>query len=178
MLTNLEVLALLAPSWVVWKLGKFANGVTDEMLKRRVGPTCDLLEKKLANVKEAYSKSRRKQSESIDIDVMIPGEDCELILLMPSGTKGKEDWFDPPAIQRVLDSYRPLLEDADSIVLSRQKGGKWRFEYMLTKDGCVIGTKRCYDRTMDLFHKIEAHNRAVRESTPELATKKRDRSDD
>ena len=177
-LSNPETLALLANCWIVWKLGRFADKVAEEMSDRLAERTCDLLERKITDLRNVFSRVRRKDNESIEIHVMIPGEETELILLMPSDTKGQENWMDPQAIQDVLDSYRPLLEDADSIVLSRQKGGRWNFEYMLTKDGCVIGTMRCYDRTMKLYRRIESHNSAVGDNTPSTGMRVREYRND
>ena len=165
-LSNPESLALLANCWIVWKLYRLSDKIVEEMTDRLAKRTCDLLERKISDVRGAFSRVRRKEREPIEIHVMIPGDETELILLMPSDSKGPEDWMDPQAIQDVLDSYRPLLEDADSIVLSRQKGGRWAFEYMLTKDGSVIGTRRCYDRTLELYRRIESHNKTVRDNSP------------
>ena len=165
-LSNWEALSIVAgSSWFLNRVGKFFTGVTDEMLARRVGPTCDLIEAKLSAARRSFSRVRGQADEAIDLCLVMSWEEIELVLLTKADSASEDYRLGLDRLGETLDRYSPLLEGADSVVFSLREGGLWQFEYATLNDGNVIGTRNCFDRTLEQLREIGRSRRAEDETS-------------
>ena len=165
-LSNWEALSAVAgSSWFLARVGKYVTGVTDEMLARRVGPTCDLIEDKFSAVRRSLLRARGQVDEEIDLCLVMSWEEIELVLLVRADSAGEDCQLGLDQLGETLDSYSPLLDGADSVVFSLREDGEWQFEYATLNDGNVIGTRNCFDRTLEQLRAIGRASRADKETS-------------
>ena len=163
-LSNWEAIATIAGSkWFLSRVAKYMTGVTDELLARRVGPTCDLIEAKLSAVRKAYSRARGKSDEETDLYVVIEWDEIEFVLLLRSGRDSDNICLCFDRLGETLDQYSSLLDHADSVVFSQSEDGGWHFEHAKLKDGDVIGSRVCAERTLEQLRAIGNAARARRD---------------
>ena len=149
----METFAVLSTCWAVQRLRRFVTAVADEMLMRRVGPTCDALDDKIKSIVAAFRRQRQKD-ETIQIHLILPLEECQIVLLMQSREKGDPTPLDRVAIGEELDKWEDFLEDADTIVLEIERDGGCVLLYALMYDGSVIGSKECYERSLAAYEAV------------------------
>jgi len=166
-LSNWESLCAVAGStWLLNRVRKFVTGVTDELFARRVEPTCDLIEAKLAAVRRSFSRARGRADEAIDLVLVMSWDEIELVLLVRAAGASEDRRLSLDRLGPSLDRYGPLLEGADSVVFSLSEDGDWQFEYATLTDGNVIGTRACYNRTLEQLRAIGRARRAEAEGAP------------
>jgi len=154
-LANWEAIAILAGSkWCLSRAERFVTGVTDELLARRVGPTCDLIEAKLADLRGLFARTRGKSDENVCVCLIASSDEIELVLLVSAGSEVERIDLYAEQLGEILDRYSSILDQADSAVLSLHEDGTWRFEYARLKDGNAIGTLDCAERTLEQLRAI------------------------
>ena len=153
----IETFALLSSTWLLHRIQKFTTAVVDEMLRRQVGPTCDALSRKINAIVEAFRRHRRGLG-SILVQIALPLDEVELILLLRLDDGDGSIRLDPVAIAAGLEKWEAVLSDAgcdpDSIVMEHGDDGAWAVLYVLTSDGRVIGSRECFARTIAMFEEV------------------------
>lgn len=162
-----ETFALVSSTWLLHRIQKFTTAVVDEMLRRQVGPTCDALSRKINTIVKAFRRHRRGHG-AILVQIALPLNEVELILLLRLGNGDGSIRLDPVAIAAGLEKWEAVLSDAgcdpDSIVMEHGDEGTWTVLYVLTRDGLVIGSRECFARTIATFEEVRraAESRAGR----------------
>ena len=158
-LSNPEAIAAIAGSgWFLKRVEKYATGVIDEMLARRVNPTCELIEAKLSSLRRSFSLSRGQSDEEVDLCVVMSWKDIELVLLVKASKDIEDIQLHVKELGERLDIYSTLLNGADSAVFFLGEDGAWQFEYATLNDGNVVGTLECFNRTIGQLRAIRDAN--------------------
>lgn len=152
-----ETFALISGTWLLHRIQKFATAVVDEMLRRQIDPVCDALSRKINAIVGAFRRHRRGGG-SILVQVALPLDEVELILLLRLSDRNESVRLDPVAIAAGLENWDAVLSDAgcdpDSIVMEYRDDGTWAVLYVLTRDGLVIGSRECFARTIAMFEDV------------------------
>ena len=134
--------------WIFRRAEKFASYTVDETLRKIGDEISDSWSGKLIGLFRAYRNHQPEDPRPILSQTFVTVDDADLILLArierdeehPRVTLGK--------LTVAMTKYADLLEDAEEITLNRAENDDWELLYFKTHSGKVIGTKECYERTL------------------------------
>ena len=134
--------------WLFRRAEKFTSYTVDETLRKIGDEISDSLSRKLIGFFKAYKKHQTKDRRSILSQTFIAMDDVDLVLL----AKMERDEDHPQIVlEKLIEEmtrYADMLEDAEEITFNRVGIDDWELLYFKTRSGRVIGTKECYERTL------------------------------
>ena len=101
----------------------------------------------------AYKRHQSKDERPVVTQIDIPG-DVEVILLTRTAHDSEFHRLDLVSLREELEKYKDILHGADSITFGREGSDRWKFLYMTTKAGQVIGSLESFERTMKTLDEV------------------------
>lgn len=139
--------------WTFIRTKKFIDHTVDETLRKVGDDISDHLSAKIISVFGAYKRHQSKDERPVVTQIDIPG-DVEVILLTRTTHDSEFHGIDLDSLRAELEKYKDVLHGADSITFGREGSDRWRFLYMTTKAGQVIGSLECFERTMTTLDEV------------------------
>ena len=146
-IVNNPELALIV-RWLLGRAEKFARYTVDETFKKVGDYISGALSTKIIRILKAYTNHKSAEKRATVSQIIIPGKP-ELCLLVK--TKPDEEFpiLCLNKIRAELEKYRDVLGEANRIILARTETNEWKFLYATTQSGKVIGTRECYENTLE-----------------------------
>ena len=140
-------------TWVLARAKKFIRNTVDETLKKFSIDLAEILYVKLRKVFTAYKNHRSADDRPVLVQIVMK-TDIDLVLLARV-----EDDEDIPVINSdklaaEMGNYKDLLQDAEEATFALTGTDNWEFQYLKTRAGEVIGTTKCYERTLERSQNI------------------------
>ena len=148
---NPELSAALA--WTLLRAERFVSYTVDETLRKIGDDFSDLLSMKVKEVLRSYGSRRSKDNRPSITQIIVPS-DMELILLTKTEVDEEFQTIDMTKLTAEMEKYRDLFQDADSATFARVGTNSWKFQYLKTRSGKVIGTLDCYKRTRETLRRM------------------------
>ena len=150
-----DELALAIGLWVLRRAELFLRHTIDETLKKVGNTISDDLSTKIKKTLQAYNHHRDADSRPITIKVLIRN-DPNLVLL--SRVSPAEDFscMNLDNLATELKKYRDILLHAEEVTLLRTGPDGWKFQYLKTRKGEILGTGECYSRTLERLREVNA----------------------
>ena len=165
-LSDPEMCAALAIGvWAFKRAEKFVRYTVDETLRKAADDISDSLSMKMKNILRAYRSHQSEHNRSSITQIVIPGN-TELILLVKTELDEEFPTLDLKKITAEMEKYGDLLQEADSATFARVGINDWKFEYLTTRSGKVVGTRNCYERTKKLMRDMEKDQSSRTEDIP------------
>ena len=154
-LSHPETVAVLSTVgwWMFVRAKKFINHTVDETLRKVGDDLSDKLSAKIISVYEAYKRHQAQDERPVVTQIVMPG-DVELNLLTKTEHDAKHLGMDWESLRAEIEKCSDLLQHADSVTFGREGASNWKFLYMTTKTGEVIGTLECFDRTRRVLKEV------------------------
>ena len=133
--------------WAARRIEKFISYTVDETLRKIGDDISDKLSRKLRAIIRAYSAHRKDDNRPTTIQLVVPGEP-RLILLIRVQPDEDFPTINLAAAADQIEQYTDIMQGADNAVFERSGGDDWRFLYLTTKSGKVIGDADCCERTV------------------------------
>ena len=143
---NPEIALILA--WLLRRAEKFARYTVDETFKIVGDYISGALSTRIIKILRAYTSRRSEDDRANVIQIIIPGE-LELCLLVKIEADEEFPTLCLKEIADEMEKYRDVLEEATRIILARVGTNDWKFLYATTQSGKVIGTRECYENTLE-----------------------------
>ena len=145
-------LALAIGMWPLGRLEKFVRYTVDETLRKVADEISDSFSDKIKKTFSAYMHRRSTDDRGTVIQVVVPG-DPELILLTRVAPDEEFTTIDLRTLVAEMEEYGDILQSADAVTFARE-GNAWKFQYLTTRSGKVIGTLECYEKSLKTFSGI------------------------
>ena len=136
--------------WTANRIGSFLTYTVDETLKRAGDVIADSFSTKLQQILSSYRSRKSKDDRPVLVQVAILGEP-DLILL--DRVQNDED-VAPINLQKLaaeIEKYGDLLDVAQEVTFVRAGVDDWKFQYLKTRKGQVIGSLECHERTVQVY---------------------------
>lgn len=146
--SNPEISAALA--WMLWRAEKFIRYTVDETLRKIADDISDSLSDKIRGIHTAYGNRQSEDDRPVLSKIVIPG-DMDLILLIRTACDEEFQNLDLTKLTAEMENYGDLLECAEEATFARLENREWKFQYLKTRTGKVIGTPECYERTIKKY---------------------------
>ena len=134
--------------WLFRRAEKFASYTVDETLRKIGDEISDSWSEKLIGLFRAYRNHQPEDPRPILSQTAITVDDADLILLARIEWDEEHPRVVLGKLTVEMTKYADLLEDAEEITFSRVENDDWELLYFKTRSGKVIGTKECYERTL------------------------------
>ena len=150
-----DELALAIGLWVLRRAELFLRHTIDETLKKVGNTISDDLSTKIKKTLQAYNHHRDADSRPITVKVLIRN-DPNLVLL--SRVSPAEDFpcINLENLATELKKYRDILLHAEEVTFLRTGPDGWKFQYLKTRKGEILGTGECYSRTLERLREVNA----------------------
>lgn len=148
-----DTIASVVGLWAIIRVKKFIDHTVDETFRKVGDEISEKLSAKIISVFEAYKRHKSRDERSIVTQIDIPG-DVEVILLTRTAHSSEFQGIDLTSLREELEKYKDVLHGADSITFGREGNDRWKFLYMTTKAGQVIGTRECFERTLKTLDEV------------------------
>ncbi len=133
--------------WIFRRAEKFIRYAVDETLKRTADAAVEVLSAKISGIVKAYGERQMKDDRRVLVKVVIPGDMDVILLTRMQGTeKYPRAWLEDLTVE--MEKYGDILQQAEEAVFCRMEG-KWEFQYLKTCTGEVVGTRECYNKTIE-----------------------------
>ena len=150
-LSDPEISAALAiGAWGLGRVEKFVRYTVDEMLRKVADDISDVLSTRIKKLLRAYMRRCSVDKRPVTTQLVIPGN-MELVLLVKTEHGDEFPNLDLRKLTAEMERYGDLLQGADSATFACVGGNEWEFQYLTTQSGKVIGSLKCYERTMNLM---------------------------
>lgn len=155
LLSNLHAATFvtLIGSWALVRALKFVNHTIDETSKKVGDELSDVFSAKILSVFRRHSGCQSKENRPAVTQIVIPGA-IEMNLLTRTEPGSESQGMDFELLGAEIERYSDLLQVADSICFGREANGDWELQYLTTKSGKVIGTAKCYEKTLRILRGI------------------------
>ena len=164
-LSNPEISAAVSVGvWTFGRVEKFVRYTVDETLKRIADDIADSFSLKMKSIWQAFMSHRQHDNRASLAQIVIPG-DTELILLVKTEVNEDFPTIDLAKLTEEMEKYGDILQEAQSVVFARAEAGNWEFLYLTTRSGQVIGTVKCYEKTIELIRRM-TENRESENNPP------------
>ena len=132
--------------WTFRRVEKFVRYTVDETLKESADSIIAVLSAKIRETVKAYSHRRTEDRSPILVEITIPG-DLDLILLARVGGRVEFPGIGLENLTSEMEKYGDVLQQAEEATFLRTDTG-WKFQYLKTRTGEVLGSEECYSRTL------------------------------
>lgn len=133
--------------WAIGRVTKFITYTVDESLKKVADEISDSISTKMLDILRAYRNRRAQDDRPSVTEIIIPGN-LELTLLVKTELDEEFPAIELKKLVAEMEEYGDLLQDADRATFALTETNDWEFLYLTTRSGRVIGTTKCYDRTI------------------------------
>ena len=144
-------MAMAVGVWVIARAERFVRYTVDETLRKVADDISDSLSRKMKAILRAYASRGSQDHRAAVTQIVIPGN-LELILLVKTEVDEEFPNIDLAKLTAEMEKYGDLLQEAESAVFARVGGDHWKLQYLTMRSGQVIGTRDCYNRTIELLH--------------------------
>ena len=149
-LSNPDVsLALAIGGWSLNRVEKFVRYTIDETLRKVADEISDSWSGKLIDFFKAYKNRQSKDDRPTVSQIIVPTDDFHLVLLARIENDEEHPRLDFEELTTEMSMYVDLLEDAEEVTFARKGTDGWEFAYLKTKSGKVVGTRECYEKTLE-----------------------------
>lgn len=146
-LSNIHIkMAVALGLWTIRRVEKFVRYTVDETLKKTADSIAAVLSEKMKRIVKAYSQRKTKDQRPILVEIAIPG-DLDLILLARVDGRAEFPGIDLKNLTAEMEKYGDLLQQAEEVTFLRTDTS-WKFQYLKTRTGEVLGSQECYSRTL------------------------------
>ena len=154
-LSNLDtgVAAVAIGGWVLQRVMKFVNHTVDKTLEKVGDDLSDSFSMKMKRILRAYGSCRSDDRRPTVTQIVVPGN-MELILLIKTEHNEEFPTIDLGKLSIEMEKYKDLLQEADSATFASVGIDDWKFQYLTTKSGKVVGTRECCERTVEKMDSI------------------------
>ena len=136
--------------WAVNRIEKFLEYTVDETLKKTGDAIYDSLSMKLRRVFGAYKNRQSDDERPVLLQIVIPG-DIDLILLDRVQNSEEPPKIDLQKLAAEIEKYSDLLQLAQEVTFVKSEVDDWKFQYLKTRTGEVIGTLECLELTVQRY---------------------------
>ena len=148
-LSNPDVsLALAIGGWSLIRVEKFVRYTIDETLRKAADEISDSWSGKLIDFFKAYKNRQSKDDRPTVSQIIVPTDDAHLVLLARIESDEEHPRLNFEKLTAEMSKYVDLLEDAEEVTFARKGTDGWEFVYLKTKSGKVVGTRECYEKTL------------------------------
>ena len=141
-------LALAIGLWVFRRAELFLRHTIDETLKKTGNAISDDLSTKIKRIYQAYIRHRDADDRPTTIKVLLRN-DPNLVLLFRVGPADDSPPMDLDKLAVELKKYRDIFLHAEEATFLRTGDDGWKFQYLKTHKGEILGTRECYGRTLE-----------------------------
>ena len=134
--------------WLLRRGEKFTSYTVDETLRKIGDEISDSWSRKLIGFFKAYKNHQSEDTRPILSQTFIAMDDIDLVLLAKMERDEEHPGIILEKLTMEMTKYADLLEDAEEITFNRVGIDDWELLYFKTRSGRVIGTKECYERTL------------------------------
>ena len=153
-LSNLDTaVAVAIGGWVLQRGMKFVNYTVDKTLEKVGDDFSDSFSMKMKKILGAYGSHQSDDNRPTVTQIVMPGN-MELILLVKTEHNEEFPTMDLEKLAVEMEKYTDLLQEADSATFARVGINDWKFQYLTTQSGKVIGTHECCERTVEKMNSI------------------------
>ena len=153
-LSHPEIVAALGVGlWTFRRMEKVVRYTIDETLRKVADEISEFLSCKIKGIVRAYKNRGSDEDGRVLAEVVVPGETNIVLLVEIART---ED-FPHIALEQLateMEKFGDLLQQAEEATFARTEAGEWEFQHLTTRTGKVVGTVKCYKRTMDKRRRI------------------------
>ena len=130
-----------------------------------------LLTRKVKQVVSAYQKHHAQDNRGTVVQTVLSdghGDEFQLILLIKIQPQAGIPELNLAEIVNGLRKYIDSLpdKDIDSVTVDLSENRTWGLRYMTTRSGKVIGTKECYEYTLEQLERIQNSSADVPPENP------------
>ena len=143
--------------WMMVRAKRFIDHTIDETLRKVGDDLSDKLSAKIISVYESFKRHQAQDERPVVTKIIMPG-DLELNLLTKTEHDAKRQGMDLGSLRAEIEKYSDLLQVADSVTFGREGASNWKFLYLTSKTGKVIGTSECFDRTLRVLDEVSARS--------------------
>lgn len=148
-LANPEVSSALAiGGWFLYRVEKFVRYTIDETLRKAADEISDSWSEKLIAFLKAYKNRQSKVDRPTISQIIVPTDGAHLVLLARIESDEEHPRLNFKKLTAEMSKYVDLLEDAEEVTFERRGTDGWKFVYLKTKSGKVVGTRECYEKTL------------------------------
>lgn len=147
------VVASAVGLWVGVRAKKFIDHTIDETLRKVGDDLSDKFSAMIITVLEAFKRHQAYDERPVVTQIVMPG-DVELNLLTRTERDAKHQELNLGSLRAEIEKYSDLLQDADSVTFGREGNSNWKFLYLTTKTGGVIGTIESFNRTLRVLDEV------------------------
>ncbi len=146
-----HALAIPAGGWFVSRLKKHCNYIVDELLQEAADGVLDALRPKIRGIFDRYRERATEDGRSTLVGIQINASPV-VRLYARVGEADNFPEIELASIVETLEEYGHLLSKACEVVLEWD-GESWLFRYATSSEGEVLGTKDCFEYTMEQFRR-------------------------
>ena len=152
--------------WAFKRAKKFVTYTVDESMKKVGDELSDTISAKLNGIVRHYVTRKEQDNRPTTTQITIPG-DLELNLIIETEADKEIPIINFNRLVDTVTKFGDILEQADSATFMLSKTENWKLQYLTTKSGETIGTKECYDRTIEqLTNSSQSHKSPEQNTAP------------
>ena len=138
--------------WTGKRVEKFLRYTVDQTLQKIGDDIADSLSGKIRKILTSYKGRKSPDDRPVLVQVVIVGE-TDFVLLDRVPNEQRVSPIDLQELVSAIERYGDLLEIAQEVTFARSESGDWEFQYLKTRQGQVIGTLACQERTVQTYQK-------------------------
>ena len=145
--------------------------VIDHAVTQMLNSLSTSLTRQVRRVVSAYRKHHAQDNRGTVVQTVLSdghGDEFQLILLIKIQPKAGIPELNLVEIVSGLRKYIDSLpdKDIDSVTVDLSENGEWGLRYMTTRSGKVIGTKECYEYTLEQLERVQNSSADVPPENP------------
>ena len=134
--------------WTLRRVEKFVRYTIDETLRRVADDFAEAASSKIKDTLSAYRNRQSEDDRPVLIQAVVLG-DVNLILLSRIPQDEEFQGINLEKLTAEMEKYGDLLQHASEATFAMTEDGEWKFLYLKTRTGEVIGTQECYEKTTE-----------------------------
>ncbi len=145
---NVSLALAIVGGWSLIRVEKFIGYTIDETLRKTADEISDSWSRKLIGFFKACKNRQSKDDRPTVSQIIVPTDGAHLVLLARIRSDEEHPRLDFEKLTAEMSKFADLLEDAEEVTFARKGIDDWEFLHLKTKSGKVVGTRECYEKTL------------------------------